>query len=51
VHHFVDAARVFDNSGANHPFQLFATTRAGQVTDVLSSDSRWCRSMLPRKQG
>jgi predicted ABC-type ATPase len=48
---FVDAAWVFDNSDADHPFQLVATTRVGQVTDVLPSAPRWCRSMLPRKQG
>lgn len=47
---FVDAAWVFDNSDADHPFQLVATTRAGLVIDVLPSAPRWCRSLLPREQ-
>jgi predicted ABC-type ATPase len=44
---FVDAAWVMDNSDADHPFQLVATTRAGTVTHVRPSAPRWCRRMLP----
>ena len=45
---FVDAAWVFDNSDVDHPFQLVATTRAGQVIHVLPSAPPWCRRILPR---
>lgn len=45
---FVDAAWVLDNSDADHPFQLVATTRAGHVIHVLPSAPRWCRRILPR---
>jgi predicted ABC-type ATPase len=45
---FVDAAWVIDNSDADHPFQLVATLREGQVTRVLPSAPRWCRRILPR---
>ncbi len=45
---FVDAAWVLDNSDADHPFQLVATTRAGQVIHVLPSAPPWCRRLLPR---
>ena len=48
---FVDVGWVFDNSDADHPFQLVATTRVGLVTDLLPSAPRWCRSMLPPKSG
>jgi predicted ABC-type ATPase len=43
---FVDAAWVLDNSDANHPFQLVATMRAGEVVQVLPSAPRWCRRVL-----
>jgi predicted ABC-type ATPase len=49
--HFVDAGWVFDNSDADHPFQLVATTHVGLVKDILPSAPRWCRNMLPPKQG
>jgi predicted ABC-type ATPase len=45
---FVDAAWVLDNSDADHPFQLVATTRAGLVTHVVPSAPPWCRRVLPR---
>jgi len=45
---FVDAAWVLDNSDADHPFQLVATTRAGQVIHIVPSAPRWCRRILPR---
>jgi predicted ABC-type ATPase len=45
---FVDAAWVLDNSDAEHPFQLVATIRAGEVTKVLPFLPRWCRRILPR---
>lgn len=44
---FVDAAWVLDNSDAEHPFQLVATTRAGQVAHVPPSAPRWSRRLLP----
>ncbi len=44
---FVDAAWVLDNSDADHPFQLVATTGTGKVTHVLPSAPRWCRRLLP----
>ena len=47
---FVDAAWVLDNSDADHPFELVATTRAGRVLHVLPSVPRWCRRILPRTQ-
>jgi predicted ABC-type ATPase len=47
---FVDAAWVIDNSDADHPFRLVATTRAGTVTYVLPAAPRWCRRLLPRTQ-
>jgi len=47
---FVDAAWVLDNSDADHPFQLVATTRAGQVSHVLPSAPPWCRRILPRRR-
>lgn len=45
---FVDAGWVLDNSHAEHPFQLVATTRAGHVTLVVPSAPLWCRRILPR---
>lgn len=45
---FVDAAWVLDNSDADHPFRLVATTRAGHVTHVVPSAPPWCRRILPR---
>jgi predicted ABC-type ATPase len=45
---FVDAGWVLDNSDADHPFRLVATTRAGRVTRVSPSAPRWCRRILPR---
>jgi len=45
---FVDAAWVFDNSDAVHPFELAATARAGRVLHVSPSAPRWCRRILPR---
>jgi predicted ABC-type ATPase len=48
---FVDAAWVLDNSDADHPFRLVATTRAGKTTHVQASAPPWCRRMLPRTHG
>lgn len=48
---FVDAAWVLDNSDADHPFQVAAVTRAGEVTRVQPSAPRWCRRILPRTHG
>jgi len=45
---FVDAGWILDNSDADHPFQLIATTHAGQVVHVLPSAPPWCRRILPR---
>ena len=45
---FVDAAWVLDNSDANHPFQLVATTRAGHVTHMQPFAPRWCRRIVPK---
>ena len=45
---FVDAGWVLDNSDADHPFRLVATTRAGQVTHVAPSAPQWCRRILPQ---
>ena len=45
---FVDAGWVLDNSDADHPFALVATTRAGAVQSVAPSAPAWCRRMLPR---
>jgi predicted ABC-type ATPase len=48
---FVDAGWVFDNSDADHPFKLVATTRTGQAKRILPSAPRWCRRILPRTRG
>jgi len=45
---FVDVAWVFDNSDADQPFQLIATTRAGEVTHLVPSAPPWCRRILPK---
>jgi predicted ABC-type ATPase len=45
---FVDAAWVLDNSDAEHPFELVATTRAGRVTYARPSVPPWCRRILPK---
>jgi predicted ABC-type ATPase len=47
---FVDAGWVFDNSDADHPFQLVATTREGEVTELSAPAPRWCRGILPRRR-
>lgn len=46
---FVDAGWVLDNSDADHPFALVATTRAGAVQSVAPSAPAWCRRTLPRR--
>jgi predicted ABC-type ATPase len=48
---FADAAWVIDNSDADRPFQLVATTRAGKPTHVLPSAPRWCRRIVPSEEG
>lgn len=48
---FVDAAWVLDNSDADHPFQVVATTRSGLPTMVLPAAPGWCRRLLPPKSG
>lgn len=45
---FVDAGWILDNSDADHPFQLVATTRAGQVVHVVPAAPAWCRRILRR---
>lgn len=45
---FIDAGWIFDNSDADHPFRLVATTRAGQVTHLDPSVPQWGRRLLPR---
>lgn len=45
---FVDAAWILDNSDADHPFRLVATTRAGQVIHVVPAAPPWCRRILAR---
>jgi predicted ABC-type ATPase len=44
---FVDAAWILDNSDADHPFRLIATTRAGRVMHLRPSAPQWCRRILP----
>jgi predicted ABC-type ATPase len=43
---FVDAGWVLDNSDADHPFQLVATTCAGKVRHI-HRPAQWCRRILP----
>lgn len=45
---FVDAGWVLDNSDADHPFRLVATTRAGRVIHVVPAAPPWSRRILPR---
>jgi predicted ABC-type ATPase len=45
---FVDAAWVLDNSDAERPFELLATTRAGAVTYARPRLPPWCRRLLPK---
>lgn len=45
---FVDAGWVLDNSDADRPYALAATTRDGRVTRLAPSVPRWCRRILPK---
>lgn len=45
---FVDLGWILDNSDADRPFQLVATTRAGKVTHLRTPAPQWCRRILPR---
>jgi len=44
----VDLGWVFDNSDADAPFRLIATTRAGEVVELPAPPPAWCRPLLPR---
>lgn len=44
---FVDAAWVFDNSNAEHPYRLVATVRDGHVVKLIEPVPEWCKSILP----
>jgi predicted ABC-type ATPase len=48
---FVDVGWVLDNSDADHPFQVVATTRAGIVSHFVPTAPPWCRRILPRTHG
>ena len=42
-----EAGWIFDNSDADHPYRLVATTHDGQVTERLPPVPGWCERILP----